>query len=44
MGTPLFKPTSSKNPSQNSAAEIYNHKFGVKTRTLLYGSSLPAKY
>ncbi len=39
-----LKPTSSNSPSQNSAVEIYNNKFGVKTRTLLYGSGLPAKY
>jgi hypothetical protein len=31
-------------PSQNGAAEIYNNKFAIKTRTLLYGSNLPAKY
>ncbi len=39
-----FKPTSADSPSQNSAVEIYNDKFAVRTRTLLYGSGLPAKY
>jgi hypothetical protein len=39
-----LKPTSSDNPSQNSAAEIYNDKFGVKKRTLLYSSGLLAKF
>jgi hypothetical protein len=37
-------PTSSDSPSQNSAVEVYNDKFGIKTRTLLYRSNLPAKY
>jgi hypothetical protein len=36
--------TGSDSLSQNGAAEIYNDKFGIKTRTLLYGSGLPAKY
>jgi hypothetical protein len=36
--------TRSDSPSQNGAVEIYNDKFGVRTRTLLYGSGLPAKY
>jgi hypothetical protein len=39
-----LEPTGSDSPSQNGAAEIYNNKFGIKTRTLLYGSGLPAKY
>jgi hypothetical protein len=32
------------NPSQNGAVEVYNGKLAIKTRTLLLGSSLPAKY
>ncbi len=36
--------TGSDSPSQNGAVEIYNDKFGVRTRMLLYGSGLPAKY
>ncbi len=39
-----LEPTSSDMPSQNGAVEIYNYKFGIKTQTLLYGSSLPEKY
>jgi hypothetical protein len=31
-------------PSQNGAVEVCNGKLAIKTRTLLYGSSLPAKY
>ena len=38
------EPTGSDSPSQNGAVEIYNDKFGIKTRTLLYGSGLTAKY
>ncbi len=38
------EPTGSDSPSQNGAVEIYNDEFGIKTRTLLYGSGLPAKY
>ena len=38
------EPTGADSPSQNGAVEIYNDKFGIKTRTLLYGSGLPAKY
>jgi hypothetical protein len=40
----ILEPTGSDSPSQNGAVEIYNDKFRVKTRTLLYGSGLPAKY
>jgi hypothetical protein len=29
---------------QNGAVEIYNGKLAVRTRSLLYGSGLPAKY
>jgi hypothetical protein len=39
-----LEPTGTDSPSQNGAAEIYNDKFAVRTRTLLYGSSLPAKF
>jgi hypothetical protein len=39
-----IEPTGTDSPSQNGAVEIYNNKFGVRTRTLLYGSGLPAKY
>ena len=39
-----LEPTGSDSPSQNGAVEIYNDKFGIRTRTLLYGSGLPAKY
>jgi hypothetical protein len=38
------EPTGADSPSQNSAIKIYNDKFGVRTRSLLYGSGLPAKY
>ena len=40
----VVEPTGSDSPSQNGAVEIYNDSFGVKTRTLLYGAGLPAKY
>jgi hypothetical protein len=36
--------TGADSPSQNGAVEIYNDKFAVRTRTLLYGSGLPAKF
>ncbi len=39
-----MEPTGSDSPSQNGAVEIYNDKFGICTRSLLYGSGLPAKY
>jgi hypothetical protein len=39
-----LEPTGADSPSQNGAVEIYNDKFGVRTRSLLYGSGLPAKY
>jgi hypothetical protein len=39
-----IKPTGADSPSQNGAAEIYNDKFTIRTHTLLYGSSLPAKF
>jgi hypothetical protein len=39
-----IKPTGADSPYQNSAAKINNNKFAVCICTLLYGSSLPAKY
>jgi hypothetical protein len=36
--------TSNDSPSQNGAVKIYNDKFGIRTRALLYGSGLPAKF
>jgi hypothetical protein len=40
----VLEPTGADSPSQNGAVEIYNGKLAVCTRTLLYGSGLPAKY
>ncbi len=39
-----IEPTGSNSPSQNGAAEIYNDKFGVRARALLYGAGLPARF
>ncbi len=39
-----IEPTGADSPSQNDSAEIYNDKFAVRTRTLLYGSGLPVKF
>ena len=39
-----LEPTGADSPSQNGAVEIYNDKFAVRTRTLLYGSGLPAQF
>jgi hypothetical protein len=39
-----IEPTGADSPSQNGATEIYNDKFAVRTRTLLYGSGLPATF
>ena len=36
--------TGADSPSQNGAVEIYNDKLGIRTRALLYGAGLPAKY
>ncbi len=36
--------TGADSTSQNGSAEIYNNTVAVKVRTLLYGSSLPAKF
>jgi hypothetical protein len=40
----VIEPTGVDSPSQNGAVEIYNAKLAVHTRTLLFGSGLPAKY
>ncbi len=40
----VVEPTGADSPSQNGAVEIYNAKLAVRTRTLLFGSGLPAKY
>ena len=40
----LFEPTGADSPLQNGAVETYNDKLAVRTRTLLYGANLPAKY
>jgi hypothetical protein len=39
-----LEPTGADSPSQNGAVEIYSNKFAVRTRTLLFGSGLPAQY
>jgi hypothetical protein len=39
-----LKPTGTNSPSQNCAVEIYNDKFAVRTRTLLFGSGLSVEY
>ena len=39
-----LEPTGADSPSQNGAVEIYNDKFGIRTRALLYGAGLPAEY
>ena len=40
----VIEPTGADSPSQNGGVEIYNDKLAVRTRTLLFGSGLPAKY
>jgi hypothetical protein len=40
----VVKPTGADSPLQNGGVEIYNNTLAVKVRTLLYGSSLPAKF
>ncbi len=40
----VIEPTGADSPSQNGAAEIFNAKLAVRTRTLLFGSGLPAKF
>jgi len=39
-----LEPTGADSPPQNGAVEMYNDKFAVQTRTLLFGSGLPAQY
>ncbi len=39
-----LEPTGTDSPSQNGGVEVYNNKFAVCTRTLIYGSDLPAKF
>ncbi len=39
-----LEPTGADSPSHNCAVEVYNDEFAVRTRTLLYGFSLPAKF
>ena len=39
-----LEPAGADIPSQNGAVEIYNDKLGIRTRALLYGAGLPAKY
>ena len=39
----MIEPTGADSPSQNGAV-IYNGKLAVRTRSLLFGSGLPAKY
>ncbi len=39
-----LEPTGADSLSQNGAVEIYNDKFGIRTRALLYGAGLPAEY
>jgi hypothetical protein len=40
----VLEPTGADSPSQNGAVEIYNDKLAIRTRSLLYGAGLPAKY
>jgi hypothetical protein len=40
----VLEPTRADSPSKNGAVETYNNKLAIRTRTLLYGSGLPAKY
>ncbi len=40
----VAEPTGADSPLQNGAVEIYNAKLAIRTRTLLFGSGLPAKY
>ncbi len=41
----VLEPTRADSPSQNDGVvETYNDKLAVRTRTLLYGADLPAKY
>ncbi len=40
----IVEPTGANSPSQNGSAEIYNGTMAVWVCTLLYGSSLAAKF
>jgi hypothetical protein len=40
----VIEPTGADSPSQIGAVKIYNAKLAVRTRTLLFGLGLPAKY
>jgi hypothetical protein len=40
----VIEPMGADSRSQNGAVEIYNGKLAVRARTLLFGSSLPAKF
>ncbi len=39
-----LEPTDTNSPSQNGAVEIYNDKFAMRVRTILFGSGLSAEY
>ncbi len=39
-----LEPTGTDSPSQNGAVEIYNNKFAVRMRTLLFSSGLSVEY
>jgi hypothetical protein len=40
----VMEPTGADSPSQNGAVKIYSDKLAIRTRTLLYGAGLPAKF
>jgi transposase InsO family protein len=40
----IVEPVGTDSPSQNGGAEKWNHTLAVTTRSLLYGSGLPAQY
>jgi len=40
----IVEPTGADSPSQNGAVEIYNGVMGIRVRTLLYMSGLPAQF
>lgn len=40
----IVEPTGADSPSQNGAVEIYNGVMGIRVRTLLYSSGLPAQF
>ncbi len=39
-----LEPTGADSPSQNGTVKVYNDKFAVRARTLLFGSGLSAEY